>query len=100
MKSKLAKFGVLLLAVTLSGAALAQSSGAQRMGNGSNGTSPNNGVSDNAAGAFLQGPVGTSYDAYYGWALQPNSYYPGAPSYGYAPQGGNSGGANFPHSGT
>ena len=27
-------------------------------------------------------------------------FYPDAPSYPYAPQGGNSGGANFPHSGT
>ena len=32
----------------------------------------------------------------------PNGYgfYPDAPGYSYAPQGGNSGGANFPHSGT
>lgn len=29
-----------------------------------------------------------------------NDFYLDAPGYPYAPQGGNSGGANFPHSGT
>jgi hypothetical protein len=34
-------------------------------------------------------------DADYGYG-----FYLDAPGYPYAPQGGNSGGANFPHSGT
>jgi hypothetical protein len=51
MKSTFVKCGVLLLSLTLCGAALAQTSGAQRMGNGSNGTNSNNGVSGNTTGA-------------------------------------------------